>query len=107
MLHIKETPQGIIFKIFVLPKSSKNMIAGLYNDSIKIKITAPPVDNSANKMCIKFLSKCLKVSKSSLEIISGQTSRSKQILYTPKTNQSTETIKKNIESLVSIPHNKK
>ena len=53
---------------------------GIYGDALKIKLTAPPVDNSANKMCIKFLAKRLGIAKSSLEIIKGHNSRSKQIL---------------------------
>ena len=100
MFFIKETQQGIIFKIFVQPKSSKNMISGLYDDSLKIKITAPPVDNSANKMCIKFLSKCLNVPKSSLEIIAGQTNRSKQVICYTNSSQPIETIKEKILSLI-------
>ena len=80
MLALKTTPQGVIFKIFVLPRSSRNMVAGFYDDAIKIKLTAPPVDGSANKLCLKFLSKILKTSKSSLEIVSGHTSRKTEII---------------------------
>ena len=79
-LNIRRNPKGIIFKIFVQPKSSKNVVVGLHGDALKIKLTAPPVDNAANKICIKFLAKALGVSKSSLEIVSGHSSRSKQIL---------------------------
>jgi len=56
------------------------MIVGLHDDALKIKLTAPPVDNAANKMCIKFLAKSLGVSNSRIEIISGHTSRTKQVL---------------------------
>lgn len=80
MLFLQKTPQGVIFKIFVLPRSSRNMIAGYYGDAIKIKLTAPPVDGSANKLCLKYLSKCLNIPKSSLEIVSGHSSRNKTIL---------------------------
>ena len=45
-----------------------------------IKLTAPPVDNAANKMCIQFLSKTLGVPKSSMEILSGHRARKKHIL---------------------------
>ncbi len=86
MLFLQENPQGIFFKVFVQPKSSKNMITGSYGDALKIKLTAPPVDGAANKMCIKFLAKCLKVPKTSLEIISGHTSRTKYVLYKQKHN---------------------
>ena len=55
------------------------MAAGIYGDTLKIKLTAPPVDGAANKMCINFLAECLKVSRSSLEIISGHSNRVKKI----------------------------
>lgn len=80
MLQIQKKPEGLIFKIFVLPKSSKNQIVGLHGDALKIKITSPPVEGAANQMCIKFLSKSLGIPKAYLEIISGQTSRTKGIL---------------------------
>lgn len=80
MISIRKNPEGIAFKVLVQPRSSKNMIAGLHEDALKIKLTAPPVDNAANKMCLKFLAKSLGVSKSNLEIIAGHSSRHKQIL---------------------------
>ena len=79
-LNVRKIPEGLVFKVLVQPRSSKNMIAGLHNEALKIKLTAPPVDNAANQMCLKFLAKCLDVSKSSLEIIAGHSSRHKQIL---------------------------
>ena len=60
------------------------MIVGLYGDSLKIKVAAPPVDGEANKACVKFLAKCLSVSPSSLEIMSGQNKRTKMILLKSK-----------------------
>jgi uncharacterized protein (TIGR00251 family) len=86
MLSIREHPEGIVFKIFVQPRSAKNMIVGLHDGSLKIKLTAAPVDNAANKMCIKFLAKSLGVSKSQIQIIAGHTSRTKKILL--RSNQS-------------------
>ena len=79
-LNIRKTPEGLVFKVLVQPRSSKNMIAGLHNEALKIKLTAPPVDNAANRMCLKFLAKSLRVSNSALEIIAGHHSRRKQVL---------------------------
>ena len=84
MLSIRENRQGIVFKVFVQPRSSKNMISGLHADSLKVKVTAPPVDGAANRMCIQFLAKCLSVSPSSLEITVGHNSRTKTILLKSK-----------------------
>jgi uncharacterized protein (TIGR00251 family) len=79
-LNIRNKPAGIVFNVLVQPRSSKNMIVGLYDGALKIKLTAPPVDNAANRMCLKFIAKCLGVSRSSLEIVAGHNSRHKQIL---------------------------
>ena len=80
MLSLQEIPEGIAFYIHVQPRSSKNGIVGLYGDALKIKLTAPPVGGAANRMCLTYLSKCLGVSKSSLEILSGHSGRTKRIL---------------------------
>ncbi len=79
MLPIEKKPDGIVLNIYVQPKSSKNEISGIHNNALKIRITAPPSDNKANQMCLKFLAKQLNLPKSNLELISGKTSRNKQI----------------------------
>jgi hypothetical protein len=103
MSYIRRHPRGVLLKIFVQPRSSKNEIKGLYGDAIKIRLTAPPVDGAANRMCVEFLAKCLGLPKSSLEIISGQASRSKLLLYRTKSDDSQKdlnTLKDRIESLM-------
>ena len=79
MLYIKEYPEGIDFKVYVQPKSSRNAFSGLFQDALKINLTAPPVDGAANKMCMVFIAKYFNVSKSLVEIISGHSSRNKVI----------------------------
>lgn len=96
MLDIRKQPDGIVFKIHVQPKASKNAIVGLHDDALKIRLTAPPVDGAANKMCAAFLAKVLGVPKSSVAIVSGLTSRNKQVCVTPPQDASAqlmETIK--------------
>jgi uncharacterized protein (TIGR00251 family) len=81
---VQPHPEGLVLKIFVLPRSSKNMLAGRHGDALKIKLTAPPVEGAANKMCLTFLAQHLGLPKSSLEILSGHTGRTKLILVRPK-----------------------
>jgi uncharacterized protein len=76
----QETPQGIVIRIYVQPRSSRNKIIGLHGDFLKIAIQAPPVDDAANRMCIEFLSKSLNLTRSAVEILSGHTSRIKRVL---------------------------
>jgi uncharacterized protein (TIGR00251 family) len=87
MLSIQKNPRGAVFKVLVKPRSFKNMLTGIRDDALEIKLTAPPVNNAANRMCINFLAKTLDVPKSSLEIISGHTSRNKRVLlYADRTD---------------------
>jgi uncharacterized protein (TIGR00251 family) len=79
-LAIQEKPEGLVFRIRVQPRSSKNRIMGMHGDALKINLTAPPVDNAANKACCKFLAGLLSVAKSSVTIVSGQTGRNKKVL---------------------------
>jgi uncharacterized protein (TIGR00251 family) len=104
MGFVKLSPTGVTFKVIVQPRSSRNMISGLYKDSLKIKLMAPPVESAANKMCIRYLAKCLKVPKASLGIIRGHTSRRKTILLSLKdsdrSKESQNHLKRRIESLL-------
>jgi uncharacterized protein (TIGR00251 family) len=77
---IQEKSDGLIFKIRVQPRSSRNQVAGSYGDALKINLTAPPVDNAANKACAVFLADLLSVAKSSVTIVSGHTGRNKQVM---------------------------
>ena len=77
--YFKIAGNDIIVKVKIVPGSSKNKIIGVYNDSLKITITAPPVEGKANKKCIAYLAKYFDVAKSKIEIISGQTSKNKLI----------------------------
>jgi len=76
---VQKTKDGIIFKVKVQPKASKNEFAGLYQDALKIRLTAPPVEGKANKALIDFLADWLGVKKSQVEIVNGQLSKIKII----------------------------
>lgn len=79
MLSIKETKNGVIFNIRVVPRSSRCELAGIQENALKLKITAPPVDGKANEECIKFLADKLGVRKSRVAIIAGYKSKRKTI----------------------------
>lgn len=79
MLTIKQSDDSVTFTIKVLPRSSRNEFAGEQEGMLRVKLTAPPVEGAANKMLVNFIASKLKVSKSSVEIVSGETGRTKVI----------------------------
>jgi uncharacterized protein (TIGR00251 family) len=76
---IHESANGIAFAVKVHPRAKKNAITGEIGDALKLSLTAPPTDGKANNACIEFFAKLLKVSRSSVTIAAGQTSRNKVI----------------------------
>lgn len=69
----------IIFKCHVQPGAKRNSIIGIYSDSLKISLSAPPIEGKANKELIKYLSKILNISKNSLTLLSGEKNKNKII----------------------------
>jgi len=72
---------GFKIQVRVVPRAKKNEIIGLMEDgSLKIRLTAPPVDGRANQALIKLLANTLGVSASQIWISSGEHSRNKSVL---------------------------
>jgi len=68
---------SVKLKVRVNPRSSANRVTGWQDDTLFVKLTAPPVDGAANKACTEFLAKVLGIKKSQVLLISGATGREK------------------------------
>ena len=72
--------KGAALAVRVTTRASKNQIVGALNDgTIKIRITAAPVEGQANEELVKFLSDVLGIAKTRIEIVAGSTGRDKLI----------------------------
>jgi len=76
---VRDTAQGAQFALRVQPRASRNAIAGVLGEAVKLAITAPPVDGKANQAVVEYLAELFQVSKSSIVIVSGETGRNKRI----------------------------
>jgi len=71
---------GAALAIRVIPGASRNEIAEILDDgTIRIRLTAPPVEGRANAALIDFLSKILDIPKSKIDIIAGHSRRDKLV----------------------------
>lgn len=83
MPYLRTLPDGTLqLKLFVQPRASKNQLAGLHGDALKLRLTTPPVEGRANKAVIAFLAKQLHLPKSAINIKSGLQNRTKQVIIT-------------------------
>jgi uncharacterized protein len=81
---LREHEQGCTLTVRVQPGARKTAILGSYGDSdqtaLKIALQAPPVDGRANEALVAFIAATLHIPKSSVQLLSGKTSRSKLLL---------------------------
>ena len=77
---IREVADGLVVKLKIVPNSSKNDLI-IEEEFIKVKITAQPIENKANKALIDYFSKYFKLAKTSIVILKGETSKEKTILF--------------------------
>ena len=85
--------QGIRLRIHLQPRAASNRVVGLHGESLKIALTAPPVEGAANTALLRFLAFQLKIPISSLSLLSGEKSREKQVLiYTTHSEQITQSL---------------
>ena len=86
---LKQAGEGVHLMLKLQPRASRQQIAGVHGTELKVSVTAPPVDAAANRALIEFLAEVLDVSRSSVELLRGQTSRHKVLLIR---GQSTEAV---------------
>lgn len=70
---------SLLVRVFVQPRASRNQFCGIHEGELKLRLTSPPVDGAANECCREFLAKQLRVPKSAVSLISGETSRHKRL----------------------------
>jgi uncharacterized protein (TIGR00251 family) len=82
VLEIKEQSGVITFAVRVQPRASRDAIEGEWQGALKVRVTAPPVDDRANEGVRRLLADALDVPASAVAIIGGQKSRNKRVRIT-------------------------
>jgi uncharacterized protein len=78
-MQITERDGGVSFAVRVQPRASRDEIAGEWQGALKIRVTAPPVDDRANEALRRLLAARLKVPLSAVRIAAGERSRTKRV----------------------------
>jgi uncharacterized protein (TIGR00251 family) len=69
----------VLLRFRVQPRASREEVAGVTADAIRLRLTAPPVDGAANEALIRFLAASLGVPRTSVVLVSGRTGRTKLV----------------------------
>jgi uncharacterized protein (TIGR00251 family) len=78
-LPVRETADGAVFRIRVVPRASRSEAAGIQGDALKLRVTAAPTEGKANDECIRLLAEILGVKRSRVTIIAGHAARTKTV----------------------------
>ena len=70
---------GTRLRLRVQPRASRDEVAGMAGDALRVRLTAPPVDGAANEALVRLLAHRLGVSRGSVALVSGHTGRNKVV----------------------------
>ena len=79
MFAPRAVPGGVEIAVKAVPKSSRNRVAGIVADRLKVCVTAAPEKGRANGAIAETLADFLDVSPSSVEIVAGATGPRKTV----------------------------
>jgi len=71
-------PEALL-RIRLTPRGAKNEILGWDGNTLRVKVTAPPVEGAANRVCVDFVARQLGVRSGQVSIASGEKSREKTL----------------------------
>lgn len=79
MTYVERRDDGLVLHCHIQPGASRDAIAGLHGERLKVQVASPPVDGKANERLIRFMAKTLGVAKSRISLIRGHNSRQKTL----------------------------
>jgi uncharacterized protein (TIGR00251 family) len=71
--------EAALLRVRVQPRASRNSIVGFDQDTLKVRVTAPPADGEANAALLFLLAEQFGCPRSALTLVRGQHSREKLV----------------------------
>jgi uncharacterized protein len=78
------TPRGSSVRtarlsIRLTPRADREEVTGFEGDTLRVRVTAPPVDGRANEALTRLLASRLGIARGAVRVVAGQASRSKVV----------------------------
>ncbi|QOJ01880.1 MAG: DUF167 domain-containing protein [Phycisphaeraceae bacterium] len=77
---VREVSGGVEIRVKVVPGASREGVAGVLGDRVKVRVSAPAEDGRANAAVCRVLAGALGVKGASVRIVSGHGSREKSVV---------------------------
>lgn len=80
---LQVTGQGELrLYVKVQPRAARTALAGLLGRELKVRVTAPPVEDAANEELLRFLAKTLELPRAAVRLVHGHSSGHKVLALT-------------------------
>ena len=87
---------GVTLAVRAQPGAKRTVVVGVYGEGVaaqlKIAVQAPPIEGRANEALVHFLAATFRVPRASVELVSGELSRSKVFLLRGVTEEQARTV---------------
>ncbi len=80
MIAIISHPEGWILPVHAQPGARSSGVVGEHAGALKVAVTARPQQGRANKAVLEVLRDALRLKRSAIELVGGETSRDKRVL---------------------------
>ena len=97
---LRQAGEGVGIDIYVQPRASRNEVVGLQGEELKIRLTSPPVEGAANRLCTDFFAQLLRVARRDVILLTGDKSRHKRLLVR---GLSLEEVRRALATHLSVP----
>ena len=82
MLRHTESDGALTFAVRVVPRAARSEVVGAHDGALRVRVAAPPVEGAANEELRRTLARALGVPLRAVEIVRGQTAKTKQVRVT-------------------------
>ena len=72
-------PDGVVVKVRVQPRASRDAIVGWREGTLRLRVTAPPVEGEANRAVAALLARALGLAPSTVSVVRGERGRDKLV----------------------------
>ena len=80
MVKVRKTATGYLLPVILVPAAGRNELRGEHDGRLKVCVSAAPEKGKANKALCELIAATLGISRSQVKVVSGHTSRRKEVL---------------------------
>lgn len=77
---VNASPEGVVLRLHVQPKAKHPHVGGLHDGRLRVSVSEPPDRGRANAAVITLIAATLKIPRTEIRLLRGETSRQKDLL---------------------------